>query len=154
MTSNTTPSGEAFSSEYYEKMPPYKAFDKIGGDSTNITGCATIGNTNTYIGYKFTKKVCVKLITLINCCYLSSSASMNTQGVKNFIIQASDDGNSWDNIYSGTAAIIENSDNTIQRFIINSNNSYLYWRIYCVDNYGWDSNITIAELGFWGRDVT
>lgn len=66
MTSDTTPSGEAFG--YNPIAPPqgspYKAFD--GNDSTYyLPYNATMASYSNYVGYKFTQNVCIKKATVI-----------------------------------------------------------------------------------------
>ena len=138
MTSDTTPYGEAFGSgldpnaDYHY----YYAFDK--NDSTH----AWLNTpTNAYVGYKFTKSVCAKRVSI---------KTVNSDGVriKNFKIQASNNNSTWSDIYTGTYA--NNTD--LQTFELNNKLYYLSYRLLILDNYHGSYNCVVSTLQFYGRE--
>ena len=135
MTSNNTPSGVASANS--QSGNAYKAFDNNASSSWS----SDLGS-NTWVQYLFAQS-CMVCKVLIHADYTSAGSRL-----KNFSIQASADGNTWDTLQSDTYA---NSD-TDQVFVISNQTSYEYYRLFCNDLYvsGW--GIGIKTLQFYGRE--
>lgn len=149
MTSNTTPTGVAFaSSEAASSMAAWYAFD----NTKNATFWASTGNTNAQIGYDFGSAKKIKALGIINSSYQTAGATpWYTQGVKDFIFQASNDNSTWVDLLENTAAEATSLTQDFEKFVIENPNSYRYYRVFCKNNYGQATNIVIAQLQFWGR---
>lgn len=134
MTSNTTPSGEAFASSIYNAShPAYYAFD--GVDNVTNSWYSTIAAIQQYIGYKFTKQVRVLKLTYTTT-YMS--------GKGDSILQGSNDGTTWTNVVNVTHIVGE----TTVKFL--NNNKYQYYRLLFSDVSA--SEKVIFELQFYGRE--
>lgn len=133
MTSNTTPSGEAFAS--LNDGSAYQAFD-----NNTSTGWSTGSNQKKRerVGYKFPDNVIVKKAKVICRTDLSS----------NFYYQCSEDGNTWIDITDVEAHSA--SGNYWTTNIINNNNACQYYAIYYTQNAS-DRVGRIIELQFYGR---
>lgn len=93
MTSNTTPSGEAFaSSSYQDDVTTYGAWRAFDGDDTGNRSQYTKQEVNAYLGYEFEEPVTVYSLKLIGMSNLYSSR--NPSGY----LQGSNDGTTWENI--------------------------------------------------------
>ena len=147
MTSDTTPSGEAFASgNQGTSYLPYKAFD--GDDTTrwSVTGANVSG---AYIGYKFTtpKKV--------NKIYTFVDSSMTRLSSCEFKVQGSNDGSTWTDIDTITWV----AQTGEQSFSIQNDNEYLYYRLYCnssngmmADSQGTTHYVLFYTLQFYTSD--
>lgn len=135
MTSNTTPSGECSANTYYQTNYPWLAFD-----GNNNTMWENTANTNGYICYKFTSVVKVVKANII--------ADYSTGArVKNFIIQASNDGSTWTDLYTGQ---YPNTSGYNLEVDFNNTNNYLYYRLFVNDTYtGW---IRVKTLQFYTEE--
>ena len=139
MTSNTTPWGEVINSgNPYWESHPWKAFDQ-----NDTTSYGTYTTNDTYIGYDFSKPVCVKIVD-----YCSSNEDENTVlGIKNYKIEYSTNGNVWNEVKSG---VFEKT--TEKQSIQLDNKVYAqYWRIYHIDNYG-GNHMEARAIQFYGRE--
>ena len=140
MTSNTTPSGNViFSSESTSIDYAFNAFD-----NDDVTLWSATTKTNAYIGYEFENPVRVSKIGL---------KPSNTSGysrVKNFIFQASNDGNTWIDLY--TDMYDDSSNSLLKYYSFDNDNYYSYYRLYVIDNYAPYSNmyIRVDTLQFYG----
>lgn len=141
MTSNTAPYGEASASSVYSGsgFEAYRAFDNNDTTRWNTTNLTT---TNSWIMYKFTNPVCVRKFRL-RPHYASSTCF-----VKNYRIEASNDGSTWETLYTG---LLENIENDVTVNITNDN-YYLYYRLYVVDSYN-SQAISVYTLQFYGREL-
>lgn len=138
MTSNTTPKGVASADVIYSSSyDSWNAFDR-----NESTAWYTYTSTaNHWIGYKFESPVSVRAIQI----------KPILGRVKDFTVSASNDGNTWVDIYSDTCP--NTSDYTMFRF--DNNTHYLYYRFYCKNgHYDASSNAyAISELQFYGRSL-
>lgn len=146
MTSDTTPSGEAFASgNQGTSYLPYKAFD--GDDTTrwSVTGANVSG---AYIGYKFTTPVKVnRIYTFV--------PAMNYTTNCEFKVQGSNDGSTWTDIDTITWL----AQSREQSFSIQNDNEYLYYRLYCnssngmaADSQGTNHYVLFYTLQFYSAD--
>lgn len=143
MTSNTTPSGEAFASDSIDAArQAWKAFDGVSTGTTDKWISAS-GSTNKYVGYEFVLDVAVVKVVVTN-----EAGTYSSQSVKNCKLQYKNSNNVWQDA-SGVQICPQGGTLT---FIANNYNSNVSWRLYCADNYG-GSYITILELQFYGREA-
>jgi len=163
MTSDTTPSGECFSSPDgwggAANYPPYKAFD---GTTTpdGSTGAPAYGwtfseqfnsqTTNIYIGYKFTSDVKIYKVWFMN---RVSNYPTDTTGhaPKYFKMQASSNNSSWNDV-STVYGITSNAEAFESTFIINNTDTLKrkYQRLIITQCY--EANYVGAqEIQFYGR---
>ena len=120
MTSNTTPSGEAFaSSTYSSSYPAYYAFD---GNNTTFWSSQSSGDQ--YVGYKFTSAV------NINKLYMYPNLNSGTD--YEFKLQGSNDNSTWTDLKT-----FEIDGLTPTYIDVNSNNSYMYYRV--LRDSGWQA---------------
>ena len=143
MTGYTTPSGEVIYDSNYVTTGcfAWKVFDKLESgvgrwDSASGTG-------NHYVGYKFGEDICVYKVRLLN--YYEGSTLYGTKVCK---IQGSDNGADWVDV---TGEITVGQDNDI---IIDTPESYRYYRMLSISSYRSDGMIEIFELQFYGKAVT
>lgn len=133
MTSNSAPYGK-LSQHTVGTDPLYKAFD--GNDSTYSWG----GNNNAWEKIEFANPVCVKRMLL-------QSYSATATRIWNFVLQGSNDDNTWENLQSIEPQVTTDK----QYFSINNNSYYKYYRM----NYTNPSTVTTqyTNLQFYGREL-
>lgn len=140
MYGNTIPSGEVIYSGYYnytEVNYPYYAFDG-NNDTFWFDGD---GGNSTYIGYKFTKKVCAKSVYLRGMGYTNSNINYT------LTVQASNDNNEWDNIH-----VFNFTDNmtVIEKIAeLNNDKGYLYYRVVSTNTTNNAKSFCIHTLQFY-----
>jgi len=143
MTSSNTPSGECFAdSQYSSSYPPYLAFD--GNDSTQWA--SVDGNTSPYphyLGYRFDSPICIKKVKI----RFGIANSHNT--IKNFAIQASNNGSDYTDIFSGVAN--DSSSTYDAEYTLSNNNNYNYYRLYVTTSYAGTNACICNTLQFYGR---
>lgn len=133
MTSNTTPSGEAFDNGHYSDKQPYLAFD--GNTSTQWEG--TIASNQNIIGYEFTSPKVVRKVSITN--------GPNSQyAVANFKVQGYD-GSNWTDIATLTNDTTASATNT---YNINNDTPYEKVQLY-ITSTGGASDATVYELQFY-----
>lgn len=133
MTSNNTPSGEASASSYDQSSTnyyPYRAFEDTDG-----TVWFSTGTTNQWIQYKFVSAQKVKELEI-------TPVKDDATRIKDFILQGSNDGSSYVNIFSGTVADNGNK----QTFKFTNNNAYLYYRLYIGNSYSSSKTIGVKRI--------
>ena len=139
MTSNTTPSGVCFGSGSYSSSYDFwNAFDR---NSSSRWASVAYQVTNQHIGYEFSEPIAVAR------CSFSPLYSSGKQTVKNYRIEVSNDGNTWDVIASDTLA---NSNVGTVLKVLNYSTAKKYVRLFIEDSYSTDG-ISIYELQFYGR---
>lgn len=131
MTSNTTPSGEAFSSSPAAGSAYYLFTDSI--DSY----CQLQPTAGVYAGYRFEEPVIVTKMAfkVLTGNYISPTVSL----------QASNDGSSWDTLLSD----ITTSDAGSLKFvsISDNNTAYTYYRLVCGQAPSWNCIYTLQVYG-------
>lgn len=122
MTSNTTPSGTASADSYESGHEAYKAFDQ---DATTYWSPATSSSSG-WVQYDFGSQKVVTKAT-IKALYATQAR------LKNFKIQASNDGVTFTDLYSG----VYPNDNTEPSVTVDINNvaPYQYYRLAVLDTY-------------------
>lgn len=130
MTSNTTPSGQAFGSD---GLPAWYAFDK---SSNRWYGN---NNVNQYVGYRFTQNVAVYRVDI------TPHLEQGHYTLKNFKIQSSNNNSNYNDEYSGQMA----DAGSIAKIILNNPTKTDYWRLFGVNAY--TGFISVDELQFYGR---
>ena len=123
----------------------YKAFD--GNDNTRwASKTSTSGPVNNkWIQYKFT------IPTVVNSFSVRAYYADSAPRMKNFTVQASNDGTTFVDLYSD---VLANKDE-MQTFNFNNNNSYLVYRLYVHDTYltGTGVAISLMSLQFYGYQL-
>lgn len=146
MTSNSAPYGEAFGSSIADNTAPYYGLFAGSLDEGSYHVWASQANkiADEYVGYKFTNPTCVKSFELNNRVIRSTNTS-----IKDFKLQASNDGTT----YVDLGTYEKNTTDASQRFTVDNDNYYLYYRIYVLTNRG-GSNVSIPRLQFYGRQLS
>lgn len=135
MTGESTPSGNVIKNYELESSKAWYVFN------ADYYAWSVGSNANpNYVGYKFTYPVRVKSFFL-----KPEKTDGYSPSLKNFKIQGSNDGNNWNDLYTG----IVNTNGDVINDKINTDNNYLYLRCYCIDSYRSDST-SICELQFYG----
>lgn len=145
MTSNSAPYGEAFGSTIADNGTPYYApfagyLDEGNGHVWSSQSGKVSGE---YVGYKYTNPTCVKSFELNN-----RVISYTTTSIKDFKLQASNDGTN----YTDLGTYEKNDTDASQRFTVNNDDYYLYYRIYVLTNRG-GSNVSTPRIQFYGRSL-
>ena len=127
MTSDTTPSGILSVSSYqsWGDREPFYAFCGRWGydwgtwetDSNDVVGA--------WIQYQFPTSVVIKRLETVN------RNESNNRAVKTFIFQGSNDGSTWTDLKNCT--ITSGAGHHLERFDINNNTAYLYYRLYITE---------------------
>lgn len=141
MTSNTTPSGTVFASGYYSSYYPWKVFD--GNDSTEWE---VAGNTNKYIGYRFTEAVSVWKCKVVNLGYSDNVP-------KDCYIEYSDDNVTWTKV-DGSDFVNSGVAGATTEVTIAESGEHEYWRLYVSNTQGGGSYVYIATLQFYSASIT
>ena len=141
MTSNTLPRGVASASSTY-MYNPYNVFD---GTASHATAWTANSTTNEWIQYEFINEFKVYKFKIISNC----GGGANAQGMKNYKIQASNDGfvNDSHDLFAG----LNNNTGVYNTIIENLNNpsTYKYYRCFVSDT--WGIHVSINALQFYGR---
>lgn len=139
MTSNTTPSGEAFASSYSDAFPAWNAFDNVL--STYWAVGQGLSYKNQYVGYSFDTPIWL---------YKTVAFVSNGKQDTDYVIEASNDKSNWVIIKDGLHQ--KSSKETI---ISNSNNSqkYQHYRLRMLSTVvlSGDGNTVIPYLQFYGK---
>ena len=138
MTSNTAPEGEViYSSIYQDSWPAYKVFD--ADKTSDSSRWIAAGNTNEYIGYRFTNPVYAEYVELI-------AYNSTTNIPKDFKVQASNDNNIWIDLYE------EFSNTSASKFIkLNNDKKYIYYRILIMSTGG--HSVQFHSIQFYGAEL-
>ena len=133
MTSNSSPSGAIIASGIYnETWDSYYAFDK-----NKSSGWMPPGATG-WISYRFTKPVWVHTVTF--------ASAAGTDGIRQFAVDSSNDGNTWAEELTGIAA----ASDGMQEFNFVPTKLASWWRLRIVTNGGFTSYTRLWELDFKG----
>ncbi len=140
MTSNTSPSGEAFTQ--YTTSTAYQAFDRLLTSANPSYGCHLGDNvTSSYVGYDFKKQVKVKQAKI----YANSgSAGL----VLNFMLQGSN-GDSWYNLGEKTTSLTLSTANTVYNCTIDLEKAFSYSK-FRLNVTGSD---TLGQTGRYGTQI-
>lgn len=141
MTSNTTPSGECFGTS--NTTTYYNAFD--GSTATSLV----FGSLPCYVGYKFANSgICLKRFVMYN------RNSGGTRRFKTYKIQASTDGNTWEDISPVYTNTITAQDTKFADYVLSNMGKYQYFRAYVTE--GCDprtpNEVNIGYIQFYGRE--
>ena len=142
MRSNTSPSGEAFGSQYYNNMSEYTWYKAMDKDK-NTCWHASVGLSTAQLGYDFGKQVIVKKILLKNRTDSSTASAPKTFSLEGY------NGTSYVKIQDFT-----NNNNNIggeTTYIVNNDESYSKYRLNMTSSYS--SVYALGELQFYGREA-
>ena len=142
MTSNTTPYGEV-SFDSSRSGDAFYVFDKTNNKwvSANL---ATTGKC--YVQYKFDSPVNVQKVGIND--YWNATNPINT--CKDFIVQGSNDGSTFDDIYTGTHTQSVD-DTTLSIYEFENEKYYLYYRFKIISVGTGASYGALTELQFYGK---
>ena len=138
MTSNTAENGQAFINNVYSNSQAYYAFDGLetSGATVNFAGG---------IGYNFTTPVLIRRVYLHMAYHASKDPTYTPAKI---IIQASNDGSTWNDLYT--------FDNAAKEEIIdvsfNNENYYQYYRCYFPNGNG-GSYTSVKIIQFYGTQL-
>ena len=116
MTSNIVPYGEVIGNTGLYDILPYIVFN--GDPSTEWQSASNTVGSYHGIGYEFINKVVIKSVFI-------SMATHGTLG--NGVIQGSNDGNTWEDVYTISSGLTEN---TKYYFTFSNSAPYKYYRVY------------------------
>ena len=132
MTSATTPFGSVTVDTTYSSQNGYYAFD--GNESTYWE------STNTafphYVSYQSMNPICVRKI------YIKGAIVSAKSCIKNYKIQGSNDGSTWEDIYTG---LNSNDTNVIIEESFPNDKYYIYHRLYAIDSHEVSLNYFIVH---------
>jgi hypothetical protein len=137
MTSNTAPSGTAFSSSQYNvNTMAYMAMNGtlISQGDAWMSNALQTGN----MGYIFPSPVIVKYYNLY------SQIGQAARAPKNWTFEGSIDGTNWDVLDTRTN-IVGWADGTVRKFTLNNGNSYSRYRLNITANNG-NMFVSVGEL--------
>lgn len=148
LTSNIGDNGKVIRSSIYNSNgEAWGAFSQSTTESWGLGNLWLSGSVeNEWIGYNFTNPKCVTKFEI-------TVPNNGDSRVKNYKLQASDNGSKWDDLYSGVYP--NYTDNTVhvhKQTIENIANTtkYFYYRIYVSDTWSSTSNVSISNLQFYG----
>ncbi len=152
MTSNTTPSGEAFgNSSIYHSVNPgdwefYKPFNGQDVPTTAHASQGTIFLINEHWGYDFGPNNKAKVKKMLFGTYWYSSET--NLSLKNFRIEADNGDDNWISLGSYYNDVVaEHTDYEIE---INNSNYYRRYRVVALDAWSGSGYIIIAKAQFYG----
>lgn len=152
MTSNTTPKGTV-KGVYSNSTNAYKAFD--GDNTTYASDERTSGGDHVgQIYYEFDEPVICGGFGVLPY-YIQSNGN---QYLRDYIIKASNDGETWVDVDSGRIAY---AATTLQKKVFANNTAYKYWSIYGENGYQGSASgvmtnggMIIYTLQFYGSDYS
>lgn len=148
MTSNTTPSGEAFCSGYYADYYPYKVFNGTNADLMD-SWVNNVYGSEQWIGYKFTSPVCVRKVLIAN-----RNENNTPRAIKSFKIQGSNDGTNWTDVSDELNNEGGNVTAATSSYIIDNDSAFIYYRLFVVNVYD-QSFYGLGMLQFYSdADIT
>lgn len=128
--------GTAIASTAQSGYPASEAFDNIIGDTGMYPNCWWAnGATNQWIGYDFGAGNAKDITRVQHQPYLYSP-----KRTKNYRIEYSDDGLTWQTAYTGLKA---DNDSTWEDSTFDSVGAHQYWRLYIVDT--WDGSLILVQ---------
>ena len=149
MTSNTTPKGTV-KGVYSNSANAYKVFD--GDNTTYASDERTSGGDHVgQIYYEFDEPTVCKGFAVLP--YVGAN---NNQYLYDYIIKASDDGDTWEDINNGRMPY---KATTLQKIVFNNSAPHKYWSIYGVNQYNGSAIVTnggmiVNTLQFYGSDYS
>ena len=144
MTADDAPYGKASATTIYSNdYPAWKAFDD---STTSAWTSSTDGRLNARLVYKSANPMCIKRFWVIA---QYSTGALSDARIKNYAIEGSNDGTTWETIYTGIYTAGAEGE-----VVDTPNNStyYLYHSLKVIDNYTtYASGAT--KLQFYGREL-
>lgn len=143
MTSNTTPEGEVTCSSLAQSsFPAWKVFSGTISAENDIWATADNASTKQWIQYNFDRPQCAKILAITN-----RVCSTNVYTPKEFVLEASDDGSSYDELLYTRHG---DKPGKTYDYVIDNNKSYLYYRITFGQNYGGQMRVQLALIQLYG----
>lgn len=141
MTSDTLPYGEVKASSYYSSYYPYKAFD--GGIGSAYSGWLSNGTMNHWISYSYPHLVDISKYAI----WSVRSGYMP----KEFRFEVSNDGVNWTVVDQRIMTLNDWKDNDWNYFDLDKPVKAKSFRLYCVNNNGSSSYISVPEMKLIGE---
>lgn len=146
MTANNAPYGTAGATTTYSSTyDAFHAFDGVVGENTISWSAGSTANAILY--YKFTTPINVRKF-LMRPEYTRQGQGYDGASTKTWDIVASNDGSTWETLYSGEN---ENSYNAVTD-VIENDNYYLYYGIRVKTSYR-SNSYSVSVLQFYGREL-
>lgn len=145
MTSATAPAGVvSVSTMSSSANAGWRAFDgSLASTNTWLSASGSISGQ--WLQYVFPEPVFIHSLDMTG--YVSAPA----RSVRDFSVQCSADGVSWESVFVGSAP--SSGDANFRRFSFGAAGKWRYWRIVIANNNGDASYVGITEANFVGFDV-
>ena len=146
MTSSTSPYGEVETTA--SAMAPYyayKAFSLLPNQDRD-SWAAPVGEQR--IGYRFTTPICVKRVALTN----RVQGGTANRCVKDFVLVASNDGKTWDELGRFTGKNYEGTEAHTDHFDLKNDKYYLHYALRILSSHD-ATYVGIGRLNFYGRSL-
>ncbi len=146
MTSDTAPYGEVETTA--SAMAPYYAYKafSLPPNQDRDSWAAPVGEQR--IGYRFTTPICVKRVALTN----RVQGGTANRCVKDFVLVASNDGKTWDELGRFTGKNYEGTEAHTDHFDLKNDKYYLHYALRVLSSHD-AIYVGIGRLNFYGRSL-
>lgn len=146
MTSSTSPYGEVETTA--SAMAPYYAYKafSLPPNQDRDSWAAPVGEQR--IGYRFTTPICVKRVALTN----RVQGGTANRCVKDFVLVASNDGKTWDELGRFTGKNYEGTEAHTDHFDLKNDKYYLHYALRVLSSHD-ATYVGIGRLNFYGRSL-
>ena len=153
MTSATSPYGEVETTA--SAMAPYYAYkvffapqDETTPLNTRIETSWAVPVGEHRIGYRFTNPICVKRIAITS----RVQGSGSNRCIKDFVLVASNDGKTWDELGRFTGKNYEGTEAHTDHFDLKNDKYYLHYALWILSSHD-ATYVGIGRLNFYGRSL-
>ena len=146
MTSSTSPYGEVETTA--PAMAPYYAYKVFSAppNQEKDSWAAPVGEQR--IGYRFITPICVKRVALTN----RVQGGTANRCVKDFVLVASNDGKTWDELGRFTGKNYEGTEAHTDHFDLKNDKYYLHYALRILSSHD-ATYVGIGRLNFYGRSL-
>nr|DAY20493.1 MAG TPA: Coagulation factor VIII fold protein [Caudoviricetes sp.] len=146
MTSATSPYGEVETTA--STMAPYYAYKVFSAppNQDRDSWAAPVGEQR--IGYRFTTPICIKRVALTN----RVQGGTANRCVKDFVLVASNDGKTWDELGRFTGKNYEGTEAHTDHFDLKNDKYYLHYALRILSSHD-ATYVGIGRLNFYGRSL-
>jgi hypothetical protein len=140
LSANACSGGSASASSVSGEYTASRAFNGVSGGTTQYPDCWwSTGSAGQWVAYDFGAGNGKEIVSLRFQDYLYGN-----DRVKNFRVEYSDDGSTWDTAYSGVKANNQTSANPWTHVWFPSVGVHRHWRLYVVDS--WSGLVLVQEV--------